>query len=151
MQAGPCIPAGTQLWKAGVGPTSGPTGRLSHLGRATVLHQVHAAGLLLRRVREAVGTWERQNPLSQRVQEGRQAPRKPHIHGMEVHRKCPGGSSEPPEPRICFSPVGTVLLLVRGVEHEHEEADGAAHLGSGRVVLYSVVNYSSTLVFLRVL
>jgi hypothetical protein len=23
---------------------------------------------------------------------------------------------------------------VRGVEHEHEEADGAAHLGSGRIV-----------------
>ena len=39
MQAGPCIPAGIQLEKAGVGPTSGPTRRLSHLARP------HARGL----------------------------------------------------------------------------------------------------------
>jgi hypothetical protein len=31
MQVGPCIPAGIQLGKAAVGPTAGPTGRLSHL------------------------------------------------------------------------------------------------------------------------
>ena len=31
MQVGPCTPAGIQLQKAGVGPTSGPTWRLSHL------------------------------------------------------------------------------------------------------------------------
>jgi hypothetical protein len=31
MQVGPCIPVGLQLEKAGVGPTSGPTRRLSHL------------------------------------------------------------------------------------------------------------------------
>ena len=32
MQVGPCIPVGTQLSKAEVGPTSGPAWRLSHLG-----------------------------------------------------------------------------------------------------------------------
>jgi hypothetical protein len=31
MEVGPCIPMGTQLGKAEVGPTSGPTGCLSHL------------------------------------------------------------------------------------------------------------------------
>jgi hypothetical protein len=31
MQVGPCIPGGVQLEKAAVGPTSGPTWRLSHL------------------------------------------------------------------------------------------------------------------------
>ena len=31
MQVGPCIPVGIQLEKAAVGPTSGPTWRLSHL------------------------------------------------------------------------------------------------------------------------
>ena len=30
-QAGPCVSVGTQRWKAGVGPTSGPTRRRSHL------------------------------------------------------------------------------------------------------------------------
>jgi hypothetical protein len=30
MQVGPCIPVETQLQKAEVGPTSGPTWRLSH-------------------------------------------------------------------------------------------------------------------------
>ena len=30
MQVGPCIPMGTQVQKAEVGPTSGPTWRLSH-------------------------------------------------------------------------------------------------------------------------
>ena len=33
MRVGPCIPVGIQLEKAEVGPTSGPTWRLSHLGR----------------------------------------------------------------------------------------------------------------------
>jgi len=33
MQVGPCIPVGLQLEKAEVGPTSGPTRRLSHLER----------------------------------------------------------------------------------------------------------------------
>ena len=32
MQVGPCIPVGMQLWKAVVGPTFGPTWRLSHFG-----------------------------------------------------------------------------------------------------------------------
>jgi hypothetical protein len=32
MKVGPCIPVGAQLQKAGVGPTSGPTRRLSHHG-----------------------------------------------------------------------------------------------------------------------
>ena len=31
MQVGPCIPVGTQLYKAEIGPTSGPTWLLSHL------------------------------------------------------------------------------------------------------------------------
>ena len=31
MQADPCIPVGLHLQKADVDPTSGPTGRLSHL------------------------------------------------------------------------------------------------------------------------
>jgi hypothetical protein len=31
MQVGQCTPVGVQLQKAGVGPTSGPTYRLSHL------------------------------------------------------------------------------------------------------------------------
>ena len=30
MQVGPCISVGTQLLRAAVGPTSGPTWRLSH-------------------------------------------------------------------------------------------------------------------------
>ena len=30
MQVGPCMPVGTQLQTAAVGPTSVPTGRLSH-------------------------------------------------------------------------------------------------------------------------
>ena len=34
LQVGPCIPVGTQLEKAEVGPASGPTWRLSHCGRA---------------------------------------------------------------------------------------------------------------------
>jgi hypothetical protein len=33
MQVGPCFLVGTQLQKAEVGPTSGPTGRLPHLRR----------------------------------------------------------------------------------------------------------------------
>jgi hypothetical protein len=33
MPVGPCIPVGIQLEKAEVGPTSGPTRRLSHLLR----------------------------------------------------------------------------------------------------------------------
>jgi hypothetical protein len=37
MQAGACIPAGERLEKAGAGPTSGPTRRLSHL--ATLIEQ----------------------------------------------------------------------------------------------------------------
>jgi hypothetical protein len=34
MPVGPCIPVGAQRQKAGVGPTSGPTWRVSHLGQA---------------------------------------------------------------------------------------------------------------------
>ena len=41
-QAGPCIPVAIQLEKAEVGPTSGPTRRLSHFGRRRdQLVQVH--------------------------------------------------------------------------------------------------------------
>ena len=36
MQAGPRIPQGIQLEKAEVGPTSGPTRRLSHFGHLVV-------------------------------------------------------------------------------------------------------------------
>ena len=32
MEVGPCIPVGAQLERAEVGPTSGPTWRLSHTG-----------------------------------------------------------------------------------------------------------------------
>ena len=39
MQVGPCIPVGIQLLKAAVGPTSGPTWRLSHL---VSWHGLHA-------------------------------------------------------------------------------------------------------------
>jgi hypothetical protein len=38
-QAGPCIPVRTQRYKAGVGPTSGPTWRLSHLLALAELHR----------------------------------------------------------------------------------------------------------------
>ena len=37
MRVGPCIPVGVQLEKAGVGPISGPTWRLSHLGALALL------------------------------------------------------------------------------------------------------------------
>jgi hypothetical protein len=47
-------------------------------------------------------------PLSQGVHEGRQALRTLHMHGVELHRKRPRGSSDPSEPRICFSPLPTV-------------------------------------------
>ena len=39
MAIGPCIPAGTQLQQAEVGPASGPTYRLAHL---QLLHRCHA-------------------------------------------------------------------------------------------------------------
>jgi hypothetical protein len=43
MQVGPCIPAGKQLERAEVGPTSGPTWRLPHsgFGRASPLFRIH--------------------------------------------------------------------------------------------------------------
>jgi hypothetical protein len=36
MRVGPCIPVGIQLEKVEVGPTSGPTWRLSHFGHDEV-------------------------------------------------------------------------------------------------------------------
>ena len=47
MEVGPCIPVGIQREKAGVGPTSGPTGHISHLAR------VEGHGPLARRLGEA--------------------------------------------------------------------------------------------------
>jgi hypothetical protein len=44
-------------------------------------------------------------PLSQGVQAGRKALRICHIRGVEVRKKRPEGSSEPPEPPICCSPM----------------------------------------------
>ena len=39
MPVGPCIPVGIQLYRAEVGPTSGPTWRLSHLALRLELDQ----------------------------------------------------------------------------------------------------------------
>jgi hypothetical protein len=41
MQVGPCIPVGIQRLRAAVGPTSGPTWRLSHFGRQRLGEVVH--------------------------------------------------------------------------------------------------------------
>ena len=39
MQVGPCVPVGIQLEKTEVGPTSGPSWRLSHLPRARTVEE----------------------------------------------------------------------------------------------------------------
>ena len=49
-QVGPCIPVEIQLEKAEVGPTSGPTWRLSHLGvvpEPVAIRRHHAVQLAL--------------------------------------------------------------------------------------------------------
>jgi hypothetical protein len=60
MQVGPCIPVGIQLFKAEVGPTSGPTRRLSHLddlgGGHLVVGLVDALQLALHVVQYGVGS-----------------------------------------------------------------------------------------------
>ena len=54
-------------------------------------------------------------PLSQGVQAGRQALRMRHIHGVEVRRKRPRGSSEPLEP-LSLSPRVALRLVCKAGE-----------------------------------
>jgi hypothetical protein len=60
---GPCIPVGMQLAKAGVGPTTGPTRRLSHLLTQLIkyslvlVNRLLAQNLLALDVRSTLALW----------------------------------------------------------------------------------------------
>jgi hypothetical protein len=124
-------PVGIQLGKAGVGPTSGPTWRLSHFvlradrpldGPAAVQPRCqldHVAGAAVEQAAVLVGREPllvlltqrphlgEAGPLSHGVQAGRKALTIRHMNGMEVRKKRPRGSSEPPEPPVSVSPART--------------------------------------------
>ena len=94
-----------------------PPPRLSHLPALSVTDCLDSAQqldvfLLLRAEREVGGAGDlgERGPLSQGVQAGRNALRIRYIHGIgRCIRRGPRGSSEPPEPRISFSPPVTPL------------------------------------------
>jgi hypothetical protein len=60
MRVGPCIPAGIQLEKAGVGPTSGPTWRLSQCRSDVLIFSIMNGGYMVE-LKASLGlflTWE---------------------------------------------------------------------------------------------
>ena len=65
MRVGPCTPVGMQLYKAGVGPTSGPTWRLFHLGHQGPRRRPGAlgGGAIVPEIRQVAGeAWPRASP-----------------------------------------------------------------------------------------
>jgi hypothetical protein len=112
MRVGPCIPAGVQLWKAEVAQLLG-----RHDVFLTCARRVCSAEIWLRSECEptsfvsGLGTWEKQ-VLSARG--FKRVGRHPEYSIYTVCRcvgRGPGGSSEPPGSRICFSPLGTAALV----------------------------------------
>jgi hypothetical protein len=150
MEVGPCIPVGIQLQRAEVGPTSGPTWRLSHLvvqdAREPVAPlEVEAGAAVLRGVLERRGQDVEQRRLLHLRDENPHVPHVDRLHELladvllQRHDAHAHEDQRDVAEHVVAPDEGTRPLLAfeDGLDREEvaeEERDGAGRLGFDRIV-----------------